>query len=157
MTPTKRSKLLERYNEVEGRTTLTALSNSLKNETAWKTTRLGQMLHAPSSATISRSLRDGTWATHMIRKRPHLDAVAITERQRFCPEALERDDTFVVCHDEAYIEVGKKNGKFLVDLKARPSGNDEDEEDEEVPVTFDSGGKHEPKVSYSAQQLSLAR
>jgi transposase len=146
LTPNKRKALTEVFNESKGRASLKVMSNRMIGKTSWKTQRLGNLIHAPSDATLSRSLRDGTWAQHMIRRRPHLDAVAIAERIAFCPEALERDDTRVVCHDEAYVEIGRKNGRVLVDLKALPKGDDGQEEDVKVPVQFDSGGKHEPKV-----------
>ena len=146
LTPSKRQAITEIHNQGKGRFPLTKISKKLEGQTTWLTKKLGVKRKSPSASTLSRTINDGSWAKHMVRKRPHLDETAISERKKFAPEALARDDEITSCHDEAYVEIGVKNGSILVDLKAQIGGTDEKEEDQDVPVKFDSGGKHEPKV-----------
>jgi hypothetical protein len=146
LTPTKRQVIAETYNKGSGRFPLTKVSKRMEGQTTWLTQKLGVVRTSPSPSTLSRTMNDGTWAKHMVRKRPYLDEIAIAERKKFAPEALTRTDDITSCHDEAYVEIGLKNGSILVDLSAQTGVKDEHEEDQDIPVKFDSGGKHEPKV-----------
>lgn len=146
-TPTKRKALVEVHNRKKGRVSLKGLSNGLEGKTTWKTKHRDKILTTPSPATLSRELNDDTFQVRMIRKRPLIEGNdrAIQERREFPNKALKWDDTSVVMHDEAYCQPCTHLGKFLIDLKARPDVADNLEESD-VPVEFDSGGKHEPKI-----------
>lgn len=150
LTPTKRKKIAEVINQKKFRTTLKRVSKQLEGQTTWKTSRKGKSCTAPSAATLSRTLNDGSWKIGMVRKRPLIDGneLAITERKAFPVLAKQWDDTKVYMHDEAYCQPKQKLGRFIIDLHARPDGEPDELEESspQRPVEFDSGGKHEPKV-----------
>ncbi len=155
LTPTKRKAIVEEHNKVKGRTTLRRMAVNLKQRTTWLTQKQGAQSVSPSASTICRELNDGTFTKRIIRKRPFLDEVAITERKKFAPEALQRDDELTECHDEAYIQIRLHNGCLIFDEldqieeeepQAAPAQGRRKKPKRDIPVEFDSGGKHEPKI-----------